>query len=359
MRVAIGPVDPAGTASALAAGLRSHGVEPELALWFSSQERSFAGRRILGRAGRVAFALGAPRRVDVLHYQSFAWLPRELDVRWARRSGRRRVVTFHGDDCRLYGLARRLFPSWRDVGDPRGDAAVGARVSRLGQLCDAAIVANLELATYVLPYFRRVYVVPTAVADGSRAAEPANPVPVVLHAPSDPSAKGTRDIVRAVEAVRARVPLELKVVTGLGHAEVLAQIAAADVVVDQLTVSIGVVAIEAMQAGKPVLSELDERTLAPYQRDLPVVPVTPDTLEAELEALLADEPRRRELGAAGRRYAVRHSPDAVAAATLRVYDHARTPAEGVLFAAMPERIERLEDEEAAIRSRLGAPAAPG
>jgi glycosyltransferase involved in cell wall biosynthesis len=270
-----------------------------------------------------------------------------------------RVVTFHGDDCRQYGIARRLFPSWRAIGDPGGDPAVRQRMARLGKLCDAAVVSNFELATYVLPYVRRLYVVPTAVVDADADAAPANAVPVVLHAPSDPEAKGTREIVRAVEAVSERVPLELRVLTGLGHAEVLEQIAAADVVVDQLTVSIGVVAIEAMQAGKPVLSELDDRTLAPYQRDLPVVRVTPETLEAALDALLRDADRRRELGEQGRRYAARHRPEAVAAATLRVYDHARVPAEGVLFTATPDGIERLAEDEAAIRSRLGTPAAPG
>jgi glycosyltransferase involved in cell wall biosynthesis len=177
--------------------------------------------------------------------------------------------------------------------------------------------------------------------------------PVVVHAPSDPALKGTTKIESAVAALAARTPLDFRLVRGVPNDAVLAQLAAADVVIDQLdSVNVGVVALEAMRLGKPVVSQLGREALAPYQGALPVVPATPETLETELETLLADSERRRMLGEQGRRYVEDvHAPGAVASATLRVYEAARDGAEG-LFQASPTGIVRLDDEAARLRRRL-------
>ncbi|MEP6811493.1 MAG: hypothetical protein ABI990_00745 [Actinomycetota bacterium] len=347
-------MDPAGTAGGLAAGLGALGIDVEVVLWFGFPHRRLNGR-VLGRVERVAFSALAPWRFDVFHYQSFTLLPRMLDARWARRARRTLLVTFHGDDCRRHALARTLFPSWGDRGDT-GDPTVEARISGLGRVCEGAVVANLELATYVLPFFRRVYIVPPALEDfAAPVVEPrqTGARPVVLHAPSVRELKGTSTIAAAAEALSRRIPLEFRLLERGAHTEVLAEIGRADVVVDQVDApSIGVVALEAMRAGKPVLSELDEHALAPYQRDLPAVHATAATLERELEALLRDPDRRHRLAKEGERYVERHAPEAVARATLDVYRHVRVRAEGRLFTPEASGIRPLKREEEEIWARL-------
>ena len=70
----------------------------------------------------------------------------------------------------------------------------------------------------------------------------------------------------------------------MGHDVVARELAAADIAIDQLdSVTIGVFALEAMRSGIPVLSQIERSALPRYQDDLPVVPVTPETLETELE----------------------------------------------------------------------------
>ena len=91
-------------------------------------------------------------------------------------------------------------------------------------------------------------------------------------------------------------------VSGVPRDVVHAEVARADIVVDQLNaVTSGVFALEAMALGKPVLTESDREQLAPFARDTPLVPVTAATLEAELAALAADPERRAALGARGPR----------------------------------------------------------
>ena len=333
-RVAIGPTDVAGTASALAYGMQAIGVDAEVVL--SIPPYGSPSVPVLSRRARLAYALSAPSRRDVFHYQfGITWLPWYLDAFWARGRRRTLVVTYHGDDCRSYRLARVLFL-------PRGRAGVGdrddwvrRRMRRLSRVCDAALVADLELATYVAPVFRRVYVTPLPL-HADVEAEPREPRAdrrplVVLHAPSDPQIKGTAAIVRAVEAVARRHAVALRLVTGVTHEQVLRELRSADIVVDQLnSVTSGVFALEAMALGLPVLGEVDASALPQYQTDLPIVRVEPETLEAELEALVQDPARRERLADEGRGYVARiHDPLTVAAIVLQIYQHARHGEPGV------------------------------
>jgi hypothetical protein len=266
-------------------------------------------------------------------------------------------VSFYGDDCRQYGLARSLYPARGRVGNSQGDPAIRRRLHRLGRLCHAALVGDLELATYVLPYFRRVYLLPLPVDDAPvspRRPRPSGSPPLVLHAPSDRRIKGTDEIEAAARAASERVPLELRVLAGLPHAAVLDALAEADLAVDQLnSVTTGIFALEAMRAGVPVLSEIDRAAVAPFQQGSPIVPVMAASLEDELVALAGDERRRRELGAVGAAYVNGvHVAPLVARAALAVYAHARVATAG-LFEATTGGIRPLPDEERRLRRLAG------
>jgi glycosyltransferase involved in cell wall biosynthesis len=207
------------------------------------------------------------------------------------------------------------------------------------RLCAAAIVSDLELAAHVEPYFRTVYVVPTPLTLPLPLADevPADPPgagPIVFHAPSDQLVKGTPTIRAAMDAVAQETPLRPLLISGVPRAEVLAQIARADVVVDQLNqVTTGVFALEAMALGKPVLLQYDRTLQAPFAQDVPAIAVTADTLAGELQALVADDARRAQLGRAGAEY-VRRVHDAAVVVELlsQVYDDARAPRPGLFEA---------------------------
>lgn len=337
-------MDPAGTAGAYAAGLRMLGADAEVVTSFP-HPFGFPADRVLGRRERLRYGATVARRRDVLHLQyGYSWLPGELDARLARRLGRTVVMNFHGDDCRLYGLAAALFPAQAPVGDASGDAAVRRRVLRLSRVAHAAIVKDLELAAYVYPVFDRVFVVPSPVRPELFDAPPAThpETPVVLHAPSDRRYKGTDLVQAAVAEISRRTPVELRLVENVGHEQLRAEVARATVVVDQVNAaSTGVLALESMALGVPVLAEYDPDLLAPFQRTAPIVRVTPATLADELERLIGDPERQRALAEAGRRYVEDvHAPERVAAALLRVYEQARSGPHG-LFEATPDTLRPL------------------
>jgi hypothetical protein len=346
-RVAIGPAEIAGTSSALAEGLRSLGVDAELAFW-SPLPGPFPSDRALRRPARALYGATAPLRRDVLHYQyGSTWLPRAVDAAWGRALRRTVVVGYHGDDCRLAETARRLDWPIAPVTNPANDAFVRRRVARLARFAHAAIVGDLEVASYVEPFYRRVYVSPLPLHDRrppTRARSCGGRLRV-LHAPSDERVKGTPMIRRAVEAVAEQLPLDLVVVTGVSHDAVREELARADVVVDQLgSPSASVFALEAMRAGVPVLSRVDRRALAGFHASLPIVDVTADSLAGKLEEVARDAELRRRLGEEGKAYVARtHEKSQAARAVLRVYEHARRGETGV-FEATADGVAALSSE---------------
>lgn len=322
MRVALGPIEVAGTVSALAGGLRDIGVEVEVVLR-SAHPFGYPADRILGPLGRIGYGLTLPFRVDVLHYQyGSTWSRGQADARLARARRRVRLATFHGDDCRLGIVAKKLFPARGRVKGTEGDAATTARLAELGSLCHAAIVNDFELATYVAPFFERVVLLPLALpGPPPPRAAPAAGRPVVVHSPSDPRVKGTGAIEVAVAAIEERMPVDFRLLHGVPHRTVESVLATASVVVDQLnSVTTGVFALESMRRGLPVCGEIDRRALAPFQKDLPLVDVTADTLAPRLEQLLADPDLRAQLGERGREFVERvHAAPRVAEAARRIY----------------------------------------
>lgn len=151
---------------------------------------------------------------------------------------------------------------------------------------------------------------PLAVEPGSFVADRpvlVDDVPLVLHAPSRQALKGTEAVESALLPLAERGVIRYERVEGVPPSRMREVLAAADVVVDQLPIgSYGVLACEAMAAGRVVVGRVDERTrgrvLAATGLEVPVVDADPDTLADVVLGLLADRDAARERAAEGARF---------------------------------------------------------
>jgi glycosyltransferase involved in cell wall biosynthesis len=150
---------------------------------------------------------------------------------------------------------------------------------------------------------------------------PEHPRPVIVHAPSSRRRKGTEHVIAACEELDA----ELELVEGLHHEEARERYRRADIVVDQLNAGwYGLLAIEAMAFGKPVLTFLHDeavrRTETAFGTRVPIVNATKETLHDRLAELVADPERRRRIGAESRGFVERvHDVERVADRLLDLY----------------------------------------
>ncbi|MBN9188791.1 MAG: hypothetical protein J0I62_09875, partial [Microbacterium sp.] len=165
------------------------------------------------------------------------------------------------------------------------------------------------------------------VDEWSGADEPLRrPVPVVVHAPSRATIKGTDLVEPVLDALAAEGRIEYRAARGLDRAGMRALYGDADIVLDQFRLGIyGVATCEALAAGRVVVSHVAEQSRAAAASaariDLPVLEATGDTLREVLLGVLADREAARETAAIGPRF-VRslHDGRASAAALSRFLD---------------------------------------
>jgi hypothetical protein len=347
MRVLLAPVEAAGVAAAMRSALRERGHTADI-VCFAPHAFGYAHDRLADTyVKRLREGIAAPARYDVLHFQFGTTLCEYLDAAWGRLTRRPLVLMhYHGDDCRTRDAVFARHPARARVYDlrPRNDALVRRRLRLASRLCHAAVVADFELVSYLQPWFRTIYVAPAPLTLPT-PGPPLPPLdgdgPILLHVPSDPRFKGTDEIAAAFE--RLAGPVRPRILTGIPHTEVWAEMQRADVVVDQLhSENYAIVAAEAMALGKPVLSEFDPGDLPSFARDVPVVRITPETLDARLQEICADAGLRRSLGRAGAEFIRRvHDPDRLGERLERLYAHAATGQRGV-FEVLETTIERAE-----------------
>lgn len=334
MRVLHAPVNIANQAWGMAVGLRGRGHDVQV--WqvgddtydFSADRHVPVPRDVRSALALVTEALD--ERFDVVHLHFArslvslaAGLPWFWDLQVWHASGARVVMTFHGSDVRLrsHHLATDEWSFYRYGDMPCDEDLVAERLEVLLAYADATTVGSV----LDLPYVPGAVVVPRVVDAAAVAATPvttrAPGPPVVLHAPSRRATKGTDLVLAGLAEVRARgVDLELDLVEGASHAETMARMARADVVVEKLLGGdVGVTSLEAMALGKVAVARIRPEVLA-QSPELPVVAADPSTFADVMTDLLRSPERFADLGRRGREHVARvHAPDAVAARLEEVY----------------------------------------
>jgi glycosyltransferase involved in cell wall biosynthesis len=288
VRVTHCPVNTAGIPWTNVQALRGRGIEARLVV-FNRYALHPEADMDLGRSGGLArqqatqwraFARLAPR-TDIFHfYFGLTLLPKSVQFPLLRALGKRSVMHFLGSDIR------------------------GKTPEQLAwaQRAGARIVGSYDAIRWVPD----AHVIPPGI--DVRAIEPAPPSdrerPVVLHAPSSRSRKGTEHVVAACAAL----DVELEIVEGLDHREAFERYRQADVIVDQLNAGwYGVFAIEALALGKPVVTFLHDeavrRTEEAFGVEVPIVSATKETLADKLRPLVESVAERQRIGLASRAYA--------------------------------------------------------
>jgi len=259
---------------------------------------------------------------DTLHFHcGSTLLPHYLDLPWLKLLGKKMVVSFWGSEVRLRKVAEENNPYYALVENTvRDDDEIIDRLQRIARYIKVAVVADYELHKYVVPFFEHVIIIPQAIDTHNIPPvfpDPQKHVPLIVHTPSHKGIKGTQYVEQAISRLEKRYRfrfLLLHQMTNQGIKETLEQ---ADVVVDQLLLgAYGVLSVEAMALGKPVLCYIRDDLVDKYPSDLPIVNANPDTIELELEKLLSNPELRTEIGKRSRKFAERHHDSRVVAQKL-------------------------------------------
>jgi glycosyltransferase involved in cell wall biosynthesis len=283
-------VNTAGIPWANVQALRARGVDARLVVFNRYRLHPEADVDLQRRGGLVrqqgtqwkAFARLAPR-TDIFHfYFGLTLVPKSVQFPLLQVLRKPSVMHFLGSDIR---------------GRPADEL-------RWARRAGATVIGSYDAARW-LPH---AHVIPPGIDVVAIAPAPPSDSehPVVLHAPSSRSRKGTEEVVAAAELLG----LNLELVEGVDHRAAFERYRAADLVVDQLNAGwYGMFAIEAMALGKPVVAFLHEeatrRTEEAFGLKVPIVHATKETLTEVLRELVASPEELRRIGAASRAYVER------------------------------------------------------
>jgi Glycosyl transferases group 1 len=192
---------------------------------------------------------------------------------------------------------------------------------RMGELyADLILSVPNQSGLAVRPYMH--FLVPVNLSF-FKCSIPGRDVPVIVHAPSFKSVKGSKAILAALERLRSEgVPFDLHLLDGVPNPQVLAELAEADVAIDQLHFNLhGAFSLEAMASGCAVAT-CNREDCEPIPPNRPIWHIDESTLYERLKLLLSDRKLRVRLAHDARRHVEKyHDHVKVAAQIMRYLDN--------------------------------------
>ncbi|WTW95192.1 glycosyltransferase [Streptomycetaceae bacterium NBC_01309] len=246
-------------------------------------------------------------------------------------------LVFHGSDVRDPRRHRELYAE-SPFADPNSQVSqdlqprYDARMRDVADWDGPVFVSTPDLLDFVVDRWPHAVWLPVVVdLDAWRPGD--EPLrrdkPVVLHAPSRGTLKSSPVVDAVVGDLAARGLVEYRRVEGVPPADMPALVADADIVVDQLAIgNVGVLAAQAMAAGRVVVGHAAPRVRERFTGGVPQAEATPQTLRTVLTGLLDERDAARELADRGPAFAAAHHDGRRSAAALASFLARHAPSQG-------------------------------
>lgn len=265
---------------------------------------------------------------DLFHFHYGTTLsPDFTDLSEIKKRNKKMIMHHWGNDVRFHEQARIHNP-YVYTGDSPPNEDIHAKLMKITQYIKEAIVQDYEVYDYVKDYYDKVHVVPIAI--DLTHFQPHYPSvdkdrPLILHAPTNPKFKGTCYIEKTIKRLKEEFDFDYRRIEKMNHEEVIKLYRDADIIIDQvLCGSYGLLSVESMALGKPVLTFIRPDLISSFPLDLPIVNANPSNLFEKVKRLLDNPELRRELGVRGRKYVEKvHSHNLVADQLITIYSNLR------------------------------------
>ncbi|MFA5029975.1 MAG: hypothetical protein WC495_00080 [Patescibacteria group bacterium] len=247
----------------------------------------------------------------ITHYDLFHFhfgnslLPKNIDLRILKLLNKKIVMHYWGSDVLQTDIALNytLFDKnlLKKIYPKLNNKKRRQKIKTIESIADATIVGDFSL----LPYSPKSHVVRQAISLEKiprSSADFTSDNTVIVHAPTNRDIKGTSIIISAIKKLQQKYKIQLVLVENKSNAEALKIYQSANIVVnDILQGPYGILAIECMALGKPVLSRIDKK-LSQYYDDSPIVNSSPETILRDLEKLILNPELQKKLGSLGRTF---------------------------------------------------------
>lgn len=230
------------------------------------------------------------------------------DIKFLKFFGRKTLVIFTGCDIRLPEKVERF--KWnpcRNCSDEYKSfvgcvlASKPGKISNIEKTFDILVSAEEAAGSLNRKYHTTLFPVDitkfnyTGVNPGRKLK--------ILHAPSNEEYKGTKYINETIKKLQGEYEFDYKTISNVKAEELYKEIENADLVIDQMLVGFyGLLSIESMAMGKPVVCYIREDIMESSPADIPVINANPETLHYKLKEILQNPAKLIDIGIRSREY---------------------------------------------------------
>ena len=321
MKILHGMTEIAGQGINTVKGLRANGYDAVMAVWRSNYmaDKPDIDLNIIRKGyfyiipsalKKVRFAVKSLIRFDVMHsYFGYSLLPFNIDAYIYRLFNVKCFAEFLGSDIRFMYNMDIDYPYYKNNYPTEATRRkVVRRLNRLLRHVKGIIIHDYELLPHLPESDKPVYIVPLRVNISEiipQYPELNRKKPVIVHSPTNRSTKGTEGILKKLKEVKG--DYEFILVENKPHEEAMEIYRNADIIIDMISYgTYGVLSIEAMAMGKPVITYISPDVKKHFPEELPIISTDFEGLPDTLDSLIADPRLRYDIGVKGREYAERY-----------------------------------------------------
>lgn len=264
---------------------------------------------------------------DIFHFHfGTSLMLNNEDLPLLKRLNKKVVMHHWGSDVRTFSKALEI-SKYVKVKN-RNEDEIKRKLKLLSKYISHCIVSDYEMFQYVNPYYEKIYIIPQAIdikkysckADTTKDTK--DKKLLIVHAPTSPLIKGSDYIIAAINELKQKYDFDFQLIRGMLHEEAKSIYSQADLIIDQLLIgSHGLLAVEAMAMGKPVICWISDFMKDKYPDNLPIISANPENIKTVLEGILINPNSLSDLGQKGRRYVEsQHNIDKIGMELLKVYN---------------------------------------
>jgi hypothetical protein len=316
LRVLHGTYEIANQMKTITAALNGAGMVAKTACYYPNY-LGYASDYMLdvSKYGNSKEAILATRRMaeklipefDLFHFHFNTTLTLDhSDLPEIKKLGKAMTMQYWGSEARVLSKARKLNPY--AVAKDHDEDGIRRRLEFVARFIPDAITGDYEMYEYLKDYFERVHIAPSVIDMTRYQPSPVkNDKLLIVHAPTSPEFKGSRYIIAALEELKGRYDFEFRLIQGMAHEEAKAVYGQADLIVDELYAgSYGLLTVESMAMGKPVITWICDFMKEKYPPELPILSANPDTIKEKIEFALNNRELLTELGRRGVEYVAKY-----------------------------------------------------
>jgi Glycosyltransferase len=240
---------------------------------------------------------------DVFHFHFGTSLVIDnSDLPLLKKIGKKAIMQHWGSDVRLYSKAVKYSPNVKVK--MKDENFIKRELQYLSTYISNCAVCDYELYDYVKDYYENVHIINQSIdLNRFKMNSANNKKMLIVHAPTNREVKGTDYIIKAIDDLKLTYDFDFKLIENISYEESIKIYEKADIVVDQLLIgSYGLVAIENMALGKPVLCYINERMKEKYPAELPIISCGIENIKEKIEYLIKNQDSLKEIGLKGRKY---------------------------------------------------------